>query len=344
MAVLLFAAGGAWAERTESRQCVVTPQASIRINNVAGEVIVSGWDREEVHLEARMDDRVEEMVFDCTESRVDLRFVYPKRIRDCKVYVTIQVPRGAKVEVETVSASIDASAFSGEVMLKSVSGDVDLLASACTRLEVQTISGNVELEASAPWLSVQSTSGRIELKGNAEELIASNTSGHIQLEGQYGTARLESVSGAIELKGSVQHAESRTVSGSTALGVIGLGGPGDAGVRVNSVSGKVELAGDGVRDLRVETISGRVGYEGRLSPGVRGEISTTSSAIELDLTGPLDAQVDARSNSGGVNAEDFGLRTTRGIGPGEHIDGVAGSGEGRLTLQSLSGSITLRSR
>lgn len=334
----------AWADRTETRQCVVSPQATIRVDNVAGEIVVIGWDREELQLEARMDDRIEEMIFDCSETRVDLRFKYPKRARDCKAWATLHVPRGATIEVEAISAEIKASALSGDVSLKTVSGNLELLASDCTRIDAVTVSGNLDLEASAPWIATQSTSGNIEIRGHGNELIASNTSGHIRIEGQYVTTRLESVSGNVDLNGLAQYVESRTVSGKTEIGVIGAPGTDDASARINTVSGRVALKGEHVRDLRVESISGRFEYEGSLSPTVRGDVSSTSDNILFTLTGPLDARIDARSNSGNVDASDFGLQTPRTNGSGQHVEGVSGSGEGRLTLQSLSGNVSLRSR
>jgi len=77
------------------------------------------------------------------------------------------MPRGARLEVETVSAPIDASDLIGDVVLGSISGDIRLKGNLRT-IEAETVSGTITLEDGGDLRegSFETVSGLIRARAN----------------------------------------------------------------------------------------------------------------------------------------------------------------------------------
>lgn len=135
--------------------------------------------------------------------------------------------KSGRVAVDTVSGDIDLSGPSGELNVTTVSGDADLEAGELESCKLETVSGDVRLEASV------SDTGR---------LSAESMSGDVSVDlpsAQQGLIRAQSFSGRIKSDfGAVEHA--RHGPGSH---LKYKAGSSTAEIRVESFSGNIALNG-----------------------------------------------------------------------------------------------------
>ncbi|MGD0862467.1 MAG: hypothetical protein ABSA21_06855 [Candidatus Limnocylindrales bacterium] len=179
--------------------------------------------------------------------------------------ISIDVPWGARLHLETMSASIEAANLVGDQKYRTVSGDIRLW-NLGGLVEAGTISGGITLDGgTALRLRASTISGGIKARaGLFHSLSLSTTSGSMTVIGALdpaGEHRAESISGGVDLTPlSGVSAELKTVSGSIRSDIErrvegtrgfwrAIVGDGRAHLRVNSTSGSLRLlaprAGDG---------------------------------------------------------------------------------------------------
>lgn len=173
----------------------------IQVENMAGSIEFTVWDRNEVHVLGRLADDVEEVEIEATANglRVEVRNKRNQRQID-STHIKLKVPVAARIEAEGVSADITVEGSKGEsIMLSTVSGDVEVDAES-QRVELASVSGDVEFEGMASRLTAESVSGDVTLIGVEEEVEASTVSGDVTLEGgRIESGRFETVSGELNL-------------------------------------------------------------------------------------------------------------------------------------------------
>lgn len=195
----------------------------VHVNNVAGLIRVSTWDRDEVHVGGRLGSRSETL--DVTGDAGDLSIVVrlPKQQRSSgDTVLELRLPARARLEVETVSADLVATGVGGAVKVNTVSGDV-AMAVASPELSVQTVSGDVRLQApSAKAARLNSVSGDLALDGLSGQLALETVSGNVELggSGRFRDLQLKSVSGDLRLDVALE--PGARVSGQTLSGEITL--------------------------------------------------------------------------------------------------------------------------
>ena len=173
----------------------------VRVENMAGSIEFTGWDRDEVQVRGEAGNDVEEVEITSNSSGVQIRVRNPKgenRVDGTNLY--LRLPKTASIEAESVSADISASRSSGEsVILTTVSGDLVADVSP-QRLELTSVSGDIEQEGSASRATVETVSGDITLVGPSGEISVSTVSGDVSMEGgEVERGRFESVSGELVL-------------------------------------------------------------------------------------------------------------------------------------------------
>ena len=190
----------------------------LEITNFAGDVIIRGWDRDAVRVEAEHSDR------DTVDIRpTDQRLVIRGRSRSGKARsldYTISVPKwmgvrvigtysdvtmegvGGDVSVETNHGDINVNGGSGFVSLKSVQGEI-VLRNAKGRVDISTVNEGIRLSDINGDVSAETTNGGIVLEridSANVDLYAVN--GNISYDGPIrdkGAYRLSSHNGTIAL-------------------------------------------------------------------------------------------------------------------------------------------------
>jgi Putative adhesin len=95
--------------------------------------------------------------------------------------------------------------------------------------------------------------------------------------------------------------------------------------------------------LEANTMSGQIAADVTLRAGGDVRVSTMSGDVTLRLPGGSDPQVRLQSTSGAVRTEFESLRAVRA--PASHtVSGNVGAGTGRVSVSTMSGSVTLLRR
>lgn len=242
----------------------VKPDGRVHIENVAGSVTVTGWDRSEVHVKGTLGRNTEPLLFEISDGTVRIE-VHPKKNArgDGDGVLVIQVPRQSRVEVDTVSADIRAKNISGAADLHTVSGSVEGAALAGD-VSLESVSGEVSADAAGRTLRCASVSGEIRVTGKLPSRVEmESVSGGLTYDGGLGKGgeiKAETVSGSVEIR--LPASVSAEFEASTFSGDIS----GDLGASLNvkkdgpvGKSARFRLgAGDG--RVRVETFSGSVRF------------------------------------------------------------------------------------
>jgi len=209
--------------------------------------------------------------------------------------ISVEVPWGAHVRLESMSGSIEADTLVGEQKYRTVSGEIRLW-SLGGLVEAGTISGGIVLDRGAELrLKANTISGRIRARATVfHSLNLSTTSGGIAIVGSLdpvGDFRAESISGGVELTPvNGVTAELRTVSGSINS---------DVPHRMDGSRGSWRaVVGDGRATLKVNTTSGSLRILGAWSgdtpaSGPAPSVWTTRVASDRATAPEASAQPDA---------------------------------------------------
>lgn len=253
----------------------------VSVNNVAGIIEVSTWDRNEVSIGGRLgssDDKLE-ISGDSNELNVVVRL--PKKSRNGHdTVLELRVPTNARVELETVSADVVVNGSKGPVKVNTVSGDI-ALALGSSEVSVQTVSGDVKLKAPSTSTRLNSISGDLDLEGLSGGLSLETVSGNIELRrgGKFSDLKLKSVSGDLRL--DVALTDSAQVGGQTLSGEITMIVPQSLNgtALLKSFSGDVHCEGATTVENHSSKKREYVWGDGR---GARIELSSFSGDIRVE--------------------------------------------------------------
>ncbi|MEP7158610.1 MAG: DUF4097 family beta strand repeat-containing protein [Chloroflexota bacterium] len=238
------------------------------LGNVSGDIRLRGTDTDEVIAIARSDhgrsDKLPLVVRRSEGSlsiEIDQRGPLPFGLgwRGVPgVDFEITVPRGARVDVNSVSSDIDVTGLVGEQSYKTVSGDLQVM-NVGGRLSLTSVSGDIEVGASEPIeADVSSTSGDLDVSGPVLRAMRLRTvSGDIEIRGAFDTGaqhNVETVSGDVEIESTtgltVEVRKGIDLGGGPKQRVVGDGA---ARLRFRSLSGDLHVAGSspekGVKDV-----------------------------------------------------------------------------------------------
>jgi DUF4097 and DUF4098 domain-containing protein YvlB len=199
-----------------SRTVRIGRTGALDLQNVAGDISVTGGGGDDVRIEAvkrvRHPNEAEakallsEITIEVADrgGRVEVRTEYPRRRNwSGGVDFTVSVPRDASVALRSVSGTVKVTNINGELRAETVSGDIITMTAKKLRV-AKTVSGDVEIsESEADELSLGSVSGDVivnRLKGNGFD--AQTVSGDLRLtDVEIDHASIRSVSGDIDYSG-----------------------------------------------------------------------------------------------------------------------------------------------
>ena len=237
----LLATTGSMADEVD-RIMDADADGTVVISNVAGSVGVQGWSRNQVAVTGELGNRVEELVFERDGDEILVKVKVPRNSNGgISSDLTIRVPAGSSIHVNTVSADIDVSGVEWEQQLESVSGDV-------------------ATEAHEADIELGSVSGDIEVQGDDRPIRSrlNTVSGDIDAEGLSGEINAESVSGDVTtVNGRFQRAKLNTVNGDIVFHALLLD---DGRLDVETVNGSVDVdfGGDVSARFDIETFNGSI--------------------------------------------------------------------------------------
>jgi len=275
-------------ERSVNETRAAKPDGEVRIDNLAGSVRIHGWDKNEVRVTGNLGEQVDRLEVTSDDSGISIRVILPHNGRggecgECAADLDIDLPAASRLEVSTVSADIDAKDLTGYEQLG-------------------TVSGNLILDSSASRIDVRSVSGDVAVTGSAKN-------SHSTVTSVSGTVRVSGVDGNL-------HAE--------------------------SVSGDVRVGNGRLSGAEMSSTSGNLTYEGGLVKGGDYEFHNVSGDIQLTFGASPSAHFDVSSFSGDIE-NSFGPRPTRvsKYSPGMELHFTSGGGDAQVSARTLSGDIRI---
>ncbi len=278
IALLALAPLAALAGQTVDERWDIDAKATISIENIAGEIVVQGWDKNEAHLTGELGKSVEELEINASNSSLQIEVVNRNERNVDSTELKLMVPRGASVDISAVSADVDVSGLDNEKLTaSSVSGDVEVDATS-QRVSIESVSGDVEFSGNSQRISAESVSGDIDLSGIAGNIEATTVSGDMELHaGAVESAKLETVSGDIMVKGEISDNGKLTAESMSGDVVIILPASQSGLFKAQSFSGRIytdfgsvshakhgpgshlkHVEGSGGAEVRVESFSGNI--------------------------------------------------------------------------------------
>jgi DUF4097 and DUF4098 domain-containing protein YvlB len=277
----IFGTGQVWGGPIDET-VTASADGTVRVSNVAGSVRVVGAQGTNVRVTGTVDEKVEDVRIEESAGNVRIEVVLPRNLRGNggDADLVVEVPKGADVEVETVSASIEVEGVAGSLELESVSGGVGVRG-PCAAVEASTVSGSIDVVGGMERVEVESVSGAIRLEEVGGRVGAETTSGSIEVDAE-GLSKVEctSVSGGIRFDGSpADDAEVILENFSGSIDVV-LGANPDADIEIETFSGTIDSEFNG-RVHRPEFGPGASLAETLGKGSAQISISTFSGDVEL---------------------------------------------------------------
>lgn len=310
--VTLLWGGAALSGESIERIIEASPDGVVRIHNLDGSVSVAGWDKHKVAIEAKLgygssvdissDDHVIDIdvnPFGDMDQMIDMDFKEKKGKVKVKVKhklkrkkswhwhedaeptaLIIHVPASSRLEIETVSASVDVKSVAGTIRVSTVDSDVSL--KSCNDIEGESIEGDFALTAINGRMRVCTVSGSVTFTDCKGDIAVCTVSGDISvIGGSFGRGSLESVAGSMRFEGAFSgrgRFEFENVEGSVVL----------------------RLPDDVAGDFEVETFSGSIDNNFGVAVEKGEYTSEKHSEFELGQDGP---RVSIHTFNGDVSIE-----------------------------------------
>jgi DUF4097 and DUF4098 domain-containing protein YvlB len=232
-----------------SRRIKIGRDGRVSVQNIAGDITVTGGSGDEVSIEAvkraRGDQsQLESVHIDVDErsGRVDIRTAHTGRNDRVSVDYTITVPSSAGVEAKSISGTIKVANVQGAVRADTVSGNVTM--SDTPRLEsAKSVSGNIWLTGAASDgdLSAASVSGNVTAKGvKSRGLDVGSVSGDVIVtDVTCDRVGMKSVSGNVEYSGAITRGGRYDITSHSGNVRLTLANPSGFELNANSFSGSI---------------------------------------------------------------------------------------------------------
>lgn len=227
-------------------------------------------------------------------------------------------------ETETFTFELDNG---GRFSLSNVNGSVTVIGTSGNQVEIvatkkadnQSDLDNIEIEISS---SNDEVVVETEIGKSSNWFSFGNNSGEVRYEV---TVPADSLLDSID-----------TVNGDVYISGV------SAKVVAESVNGDLEIQ-DLADDANLSTVNGNIDaafkkLEGRQD--VKAE--TVNGRVSVTLPADADVKVSADTLNGSINARDFDLETDKGF-VGSDLNGEIGNGSARLNIDTVNGSVKIRS-
>jgi len=231
---------------------------ALNLSNVSGDIDIRATEGDEVVVRARGRGRNEWLPINVRRADNMLSIEIDQRgpnfnlfgRNNVEVEFDVTLPRGARVEINSVSGDIQAFGTLGDQSYRSVSGDI-ILNRVGGRVNATTVSGDAAVRADEPMeTDVTSTSGDLEISGPLLRASKLRTvSGDVQVRGGFEPGAMhgiETVSGDVDIESAggltVEVRKGIDLGGGPKQRVIGDGA---ARLRFRSLSGDLHVMGIG---------------------------------------------------------------------------------------------------
>jgi Toastrack DUF4097 len=266
---LLMAAGPGQTEKS----IATTASPRVSISNLAGKVMVKGWDRLQVHVvytvvSPKVVVDTEQIPMHGPAQKVHFTTYLVDRSgaeQSPAVDYVVQVPTGASLEIHDPQGSVNVESVKGDASIDSLGGNISV-ADSSGHLSVRSVGGDIEVIRPSGRVEAYSINGSIHfVNPTSERLRGTTTSGAILYEGDFesgGDYVLSDYSGNITVacpSNASFELDAKTVRGKldnqfpiisrgpsqslfpSANSIFGTQGSGQATLEVTSFSGTIHI-------------------------------------------------------------------------------------------------------
>jgi putative adhesin len=206
-------------QKVEARRSAAA-DALVEIDNPAGSISVTGWDRNEVVVTGELGAGASGLDFTGSGSRVHVGVDTERNPHGVISSLEIRVPRKSRLQIESFSGSIAVTDVSGTVSAETVNGSITIGGQA-KEISAESVNGSVQIAGASTHTKAESVNGSVTIRGASGDLEASTVNGRLEVSGgSFERAHLETVSGSLSFDGGLASGatlEAETVSGSVTL-------------------------------------------------------------------------------------------------------------------------------
>ena len=293
------------------------------ISSRAGNIIVTGWDKDTVQAIASSDSGPEpietQTTGDAAHPRLLLTASTPSGRRfGREVRLEVKVPRYSDIEtLDGQRGDIVISDVEGTTVINTGNGDVKVM--RVGPLKVSRRSGDLTARDVKGDLTARSFTGEIVVENVTGLVDVAATNGDLTVHNGGGDVRANSAMGSIEIRCAKGRADVSSASGSITL--TGVGGDADASTASGEVIFTGLLRANG--NYRLKSLSGEVLMTIQPdAPGFTATLSTYSGGLDTDF--PL--KVENPVQRGPIN---------------RRLTGQFGDGQAKIALDSFSGTVKI---
>lgn len=197
---------------------------------------------------------------------------------------------------------------------------LDIKVPAGASLDINTVSADIDVQGVRGEQRLQAVSGGVTTVAYSEQLDIRTISGDAVVNGTGGKGRIDvqSVSGGVTVRGV------------------------DGEVEAQSVSGNVELDLGTATRLSLETVSGNLKASLTLASDARLDAESVNGNIDVRFAKPVNGEFEFETFSGNIE-NCFGPKAERKskYAPGTELRFTQGSGGARVSVDTLSGTISI---
>lgn len=265
-------------QKVEARRSAAA-DALVEIDNPAGSVTVTGWDRNEVAVTGDLGAGASGLDFTGSGSRIRIGVDTERNPHGVVSSLEIHVPRRSRLQIESFAGSIVVAESSGTISAETVNGSITIGGQA-REISAESVNGSVQISGASTHTRAETVNGSVIVRGASGELDASTVNGRLEVSGgSFDRAHLETVSGALSFDGSLASGatlEAETVSGTVTLvlpanvagdfsistfsgGIDNALGPPATRVGEHTTERELEFStGGGGASVSIHTLSGRI--------------------------------------------------------------------------------------
>jgi DUF4097 and DUF4098 domain-containing protein YvlB len=268
-----------------------------------------------------------------------------------EIDTTIAFARNGSIELQVAAGEINVSAWSRDQVRVRATSERSALRfdASSSHLSLglhsgSSRSGDTRFELTVPVgvrVRAISSSGDIRIRGARGEVEARTQRGDIVVE-EAGSTEITALSGDVEASAIAGDLQINVLSGDVRISQV------TGRVEAKTVSGEIDLRDTRSRSVRLGSTSGDLTFDGTIDPAGRYEFRTHSGDVDLTLSANIGAELTLSTYSGGIESE-FPLTLVPGQqgGPGargKELFFTVGRGGARITAETFSGDINIRSR
>lgn len=230
--------------------------------------------------------------------------------------------RGERVRISSRGSGLEAHA---DLRIGVPSGQrVDIFL-AVGRITARNVDGRVLLDTHSGGVTAREMSGSLNVDTG---------SGSVEVDGMRGDLGIDTGSGGVR----ASNVEGSTIVIDTGSGSVDARNLVASSIEIDTGSGGIDLLASSARTVRLDTGSGSV--EAELSGRIDDlEVDTGSGSVSVRLPENLSATLEIDTGSGGIEV-DFPVSITRRAR--DELRGQIGDGDGRIVIDTGSGSVRLR--